>query len=371
MTNNRPHRLFAVGSVVLAGLVASTVLTLPSQAPALADDEFERTLDTVTIRGVDDTVTIRGVDDVDDPPVSGRIVGGDDIDITAAPYQVALTFFNLEGTTFQQFCGGSIYNTTWIVTAAHCVDFRPGIQPDNRLRIGAGITTLSGNFVSDFTVVSEVTVHPDWDPETDQNDIALLRLVTPLTLNSSTIQAIKMPASLPTTWPASGTGSWITGWGTLRHRGPAPDNLQGVLVEVLTNPSGLTCGAYAELGIDYDPEKMLCAGVEGGGVDACQGDSGGPLAISVNGTWHLAGITSWGVGCAGEFIDPNTGQQSTGDWPGVYARVTTYTDWISGHAGEQPPTTATSTTTTTTTTTPTTTTPTTTQLIVDIAGQFT
>ncbi|WP_308402580.1 trypsin-like serine protease [Streptomyces sp. TBY4] len=57
---------------------------------------------------------------------------------------------------------------------------------------------------------------------------------------------------------------------------------------------------------------MLCAGFEKGGVDACQADGGAPLII--DGT--LAGISSWGDGCA------------RANKPGVYTRITTYKDHI-------------------------------------------
>ena len=67
--------------------------------------------------------------------------------------------------------------------------------------------------------------------------------------------------------------------------------------------------------------NMFCAGYPDGKADACQGDSGGPLAIENplienEKRWVLAGIISWGDGCAipGKY--------------GVYTRVSAVTTWI-------------------------------------------
>ncbi|MFX8466402.1 serine protease, partial [Acinetobacter baumannii] len=61
--------------------------------------------------------------------------------------------------------------------------------------------------------------------------------------------------------------------------------------------------------------NMLCAAAPG--KDTCQGDSGGPLFVSNRaGGVVQVGVTSFGTGCA----NPS--------FPGVYARVSQYNDWI-------------------------------------------
>ena len=90
-----------------------------------------------------------------------------------------------------------------------------------------------------------------------------------------------------------------------------PEKCQFVRVPVITNAA---CES------DYSgkiTDSMMCAGYQGqGGKDACQGDSGGPLVCNNNGNAVIVGAVSWGFGCA----DPN--------FPGVYARVTHFLDWI-------------------------------------------
>ena len=93
--------------------------------------------------------------------------------------------------------------------------------------------------------------------------------------------------------------------------GSAPNDLQYVRVPKITNSQCNTSYSGAIT------SSMLCAGYPNvGGKDACQGDSGGPYVCNDNGKAVIAGVVSWGNGCA------------HADFPGVYARVTTILNWI-------------------------------------------
>ncbi|XP_015608190.1 trypsin-1-like [Cephus cinctus] len=142
------------------------------------------------------------------------------------------------------------------------------------------------------------------------NDVSLYRLVSRLTLDS-----IRQPIPLFNSGESAWVGAMavITGWGTLTQGGSTPTVLQTVSVP---NVSKSSCNsAYSMWG--GLPLFQICAGYPEGGKDACQGDSGGPLAI--NG--RLAGIVSWGNGCARP------------GFPGAYTEVAAFRDWIMTNSG--------------------------------------
>lgn len=274
--------------------------------------------------------------------VNTNIIGGEEATIQDAPWQVALLDTTIGGDNSDwnlQYCGGSLISNQWIVTAAHCavqyssdLPTRTPVNPDV-LRAIVGTDFLSKVSVGPRQAISRVIVHPNWDPVSYSNDIALLKMQQPITLNGTTTKAIALPPANSTTWPADDAPALITGWGTTDDTSPSPDpndpyyyypqTLQKATVNVLGSPTQDFCGDYGNL---YDNVTMLCAGagVAPDLIDTCTGDSGGPLKVTLNGTPTLGGITSWGNGCALE------------GYPGVYTRVTHYVGWITGYTTAAP-----------------------------------
>jgi secreted trypsin-like serine protease len=234
-----------------------------------------------------------------------EIVGGTNTTIAANPWQVSL-----QTSSGTHFCGGSVLNANWILTAQHCV--KSGSTVTRPGRVAAGSTTLSGmSTTGQIRSVAEVIVYPGYSSPESGKDVALLRLSTPLDLSGANVKAIGLltaaDASAGLTNP--GVISTVTGWGNLSSGGSSPNTLQTVDVALLSNATAQS--SYPQETIT--PDQLAAASP---GKDSCQGDSGGPLTVLKNGTRVLAGVVSWGYGCA------------DARYPGMYARVSSFESWI-------------------------------------------
>ncbi len=292
---------------------------------------------TVTFTLTDDTtVTFGPYEYLESPTIAPFIINGADAIPGDAPWQVAL--LNMGGNLFNaQFCGGSIINRQWIVTAAHCVQ-GTSANPAN-VRVLAGQQDLSGTG-GQLVQAAQIVSYPDYPtPETASapNDVALIRLAEPLTLTAGVAEAINLPfaeaAAAPVIWPPINASGLITGWGNITpglitgdNPFRYPNQLQKAPVSVVGAP-GDSAGCAGWNGNGYLSEAMICVTgttpeSEPKVISGCVGDSGGPFAVTIAGTPTLAGLTSWGP-------DPQAeGGCNRDGFPSVYARLTSYVDWF-------------------------------------------
>uniref|UniRef100_A0A3Q2NTE6 Transmembrane serine protease 5 n=1 Tax=Fundulus heteroclitus TaxID=8078 RepID=A0A3Q2NTE6_FUNHE len=175
----------------------------------------------------------------------------------------------------------------------------------------AGIVTRSAAKIAQQAGygVEKIIYNKNYNHRSHDSDIALMKLQRPLNF-SDTIRPICLPPydyGLP-----GGTQCWISGWGYTQPDVHSPDTLKEAPVPVISTKK---CNSSCMYNGGITP-RMLCAGYTEGKVDACQGDSGGPLVCPDEKLWRLAGVVSWGTGCA----EPNH--------PGVYTKVAEFLDWI-------------------------------------------
>uniref|UniRef100_A0A3B3D656 Prostasin-like n=1 Tax=Oryzias melastigma TaxID=30732 RepID=A0A3B3D656_ORYME len=237
-----------------------------------------------------------------------RIVGGQAAAAGSWPWQARLQI-PVNGGTAR--CGGSLINNQWILSAAHCFSS----TSTTGVVVNLGETQINNSPNSVSRSVSQIIVHPNYNSQSQENDVSLLKLSSSVTFNNY-ISPICLAAA-GSDFPG-GTTAWVTGFGTLTEGGSVASTLQEVSVPIVSNSQ---CSAsYSSL-----TSNMICAGLTDGGKDSCQGDSGGPLVSKNDTRWVQAGVVSFGEGCA------------QANFPGVYARVSQYQSWISSQVdGTQP-----------------------------------
>ncbi|XP_040014380.1 serine protease 27-like [Xiphias gladius] len=241
-------------------------------------------------------------------PLNTKIVGGQGAAAGAWPWQASL---HRNG---RHFCGGSLINNQWILTATHCFSS----SSTSSMVVYLGRETQEGlNSNEKSVTVSRIIRHPDYNKDTHENDIALLELSSTVEFTNY-IRPVCLAAG-NSTFPAGRT-SWVTGWGDIRNGVslPSPKRLQEVSIPVVSNTQ---CNnVYGTI-----TSNMICAGVSEGGKDSCQGDSGGPMVSKDGSRWVQAGVVSFGSGCA----RPNI--------PGVYTRVSEYENWVRSQISSDQP----------------------------------
>ncbi|KAL6037380.1 hypothetical protein STEG23_003568 [Scotinomys teguina] len=146
-----------------------------------------------------------------------RIVGGQGAQRGAWPWMVSLQIFMHHNNRRYHACGGSLLNSHWVLTAAHCFDNKKRVY-DWRLVFGAQEIEYGRNRPVEEPLqeryVQKIVIHEKYNHVTEGNDIALLKITPPVACGSyvgpGCLPHFKAgPPKIPKT-------CYVTGWGYIR-----------------------------------------------------------------------------------------------------------------------------------------------------------
>ncbi|MEN0041832.1 MAG: serine protease [Pseudomonadota bacterium] len=335
--------------------LAATALTLCQPAFAQSAFNFEAEPSDISLpydmAGTDEK---QAFIDSETEEETSRVINGQIARDGAWPWQVALMKTNKDRSRLGQFCGGTMIQDTWVLTAAHCVisvtKDGPKLVNKDTIRILAGTNKIA-NGAGDLVPVEAIFPHEGYNPRGFDNDIALIKLAR---RPQGRYATIKIPTGeFADILERPGIPTVVTGWGLTESGKPSRD-LREASIEMIdrrvcnraivnTRARGAVKAfalAARQMGLSGKNARdvwtdivskaprplnanMICSGSPQGPRGACSGDSGGPLVVRLdNGSYIQAGVVSWGMaGQKGKGCDRKA-QFS------AYTRAGNYGDWV-------------------------------------------
>ena len=253
-----------------------------------------------------------------------RVVHGVQADRGQWPSAVSLSIVK-EGGRAASLCAGTVIDSRWVLTAAHCIFDTPG----GGVKSVRAVTAFAKSNLprqGEVRRIKSLIAHPGFRdlPRTGRaskglvNDIALLELETPTTAPRQKLLA----QAGQSTGLAAGTVATVIGWGVSTPRRPDEQSESKHVSKTLLRADvpivdRSACDAFLAFPGDVSTDPVFCAGDARGGPDTCNGDSGGPIFVPGHAGEPLqAGVVSWGDGCA----HPGT--------YGAYASIAHFEAWV-------------------------------------------
>lgn len=240
----------------------------------------------------------------DRPFEIGTIIDGNDAPNNAWIWQASLEYYDI----FE--CGGTLITSHHVVTAAHCLTYR-----DKK-----GLEVILGDHRRDILdlrkqrrKIDKIFIHEKYDENNNDNDIAIIRLEKPVTLNEW-VGVACLPNKRDLVRKSK---CYVTGWGKIDKDGTAVNILQEGNLPMVDKWECKRRNVNSK-GQTEITSNMFCAGTKNGTVSGCQGDSGGPyVCLSAKNKWVLQGAVSWGSS------ECDNKHKYT-----VFTKVVNYLDWI-------------------------------------------